>query len=148
MARFPASCAAVLLVAAFGDAEAQYGQLSATLRGQSTAAVSDTIALEIAVEFTPGWHIGAAKPGKVGLPTELQWQLPEGWRILSSHWPSPTISIVGRDTAYEYREPFVIGTTVLMTGPQRSGQIQVTLSYGLCKDVCIPGRRTMRYDIR
>lgn len=148
MARLPALCSAVLLLAAIQNAQAQYGELTATLTGRRSSSLSDTITLDIAVEFTPGWRIGAAKPGKIGLPTELNWQLPLGWRILSSRWPSPTSSIVGRDTVYEYREAFVIGTTVLVGGRERSGPIQVTLSYAICKDVCIPGRRTLRYEVR
>ena len=148
MPRLSSSFVAALLLTAFGNAKAQNGELTATLTGLRPTSTSDTIALEIAVDFTTGWHIGAVKPGKIGLPTELTWRLPPGWRVLSTRWPPPAFNIVGRDTVYEYREAFVIAATVLRSATPRSGPIQATLSYGICRDLCIPGRRLLRYDVR
>ena len=97
---------------------------------------------------TPGWHIGAAQPGAIGVPTELTWRLPAGWRVLASRWPAQTSAVVGRDTVFEYRGPFAIETTLVTDGPQHSGPIQVVVSYGICRDVCLPGRLTLTYDVR
>ena len=141
--------AALLLVAAVsGRAAAQRGSLTATLSGHRTTPTSDTLALRIAVQMTPGWHIGAAQPGAIGVPTELTWRLPAGWRVLASRWPAPTSAVVGRDTVFEYRGPFAIEATLVTDGPQHSGPIQVVVSYGICRDVCLPGRLTLTYDVR
>jgi DsbC/DsbD-like thiol-disulfide interchange protein len=144
-----AAGAAVLLVAALGGrADAQRGSLTATLAGRRTAPASDTLRLRIAAQMTPGWHVGAAKPGKSGVPTELTWRLPAGWRILASRWTPPTPAVVGRDTVFEYRSPFAIETTVVTAGRRRSGEVQALLTYGICRDVCMPGRLTLTYDVR
>lgn len=141
--------AALFLVAAVsGRAAAQRGAVTATLSGHRATPASDTVALRIAMQMTPGWHIGAARPGATGLPTGLTWQLPAGWRVLASRWPAPTSAVVGRDTVFEYRGPFTIETTLVTNGLQRSGPIQVVVTYGICRDVCIPGRLTLSYDVR
>src|SRR5512144_1944771 len=113
---------ALLLVAGIsGSAAAQRGSLTATLAGHRKTPASDTLALRISVGMTPGWHIGAARPGASGLPTELTWRLPPGWRLVASHWPAPTPALVGRDSVFEYRGPFTIETTIVRDGPRRSG---------------------------
>ena len=141
--------AVVLLVAGLsGSAAAQRGSLTATLAGHRKTPASDTLALRISVAMTPGWHIGAARPGSSGLPTELTWRLPPGWRLVATRWPAPTATVVGRDSVFEYRGPFTIETTIAMDGPRRSGPIQAVVSYGICREVCIPGRLTLTYDVR
>jgi DsbC/DsbD-like thiol-disulfide interchange protein len=141
--------AAVLIMAAVsGRAAAQRGSLTATLAGHRTTPASDTVALRIDAQMTPGWHIGAARPGATGVPTELTWRLPAGWRILTSRWPAPTPVLIGRDTAFEYHDPFAIETTLVTDGPHRSGPVQVVVTYGICRDVCIPGRLTLTYEVR
>lgn len=141
------ACASFLLVAALsGRAAAQRGSLSATLAGHHRT--SDTLALRIDVQMTPGWHIGAPRPGASGLPTELTWQLPSGWRVVASRWPEPASTATGRGTAFEYSGPFSIETTLVADGRPRSGTIEALVSYGLCRDVCIPGRLTLTYAVR
>ena len=141
--------AAVLLVAALsGRAAAQRGMLNATLTGRRTSPSSDTVALRIAVQMTPGWHIGAAKPGKFGVPTVLTWGLPAGWRVLAERWAAPTRSVVGRDTVFEYRGPFTIDATLVTQGGKRSGPVEAVVAYGICRDVCMPGQLTVTYVVR
>lgn len=142
-------CVAALLVTAVsGRAAAQRGSLTATMTGHRRTPTSDTLTLRIAVRMTPGWHIGAAQPGRVGVPTELKWRLPAGWRILASRWSPPTSAVVGRDTVFQYGSPFAIETTLVRGGRRHAGAIQAVLSYGICRDVCIPGRLTLTYDAR
>jgi DsbC/DsbD-like thiol-disulfide interchange protein len=139
--------AVVLLVALSGRAAAQRASLTATLSGRRTTPASDTVVLRIAAQMTPGWHVGAARPGVSGVPTELTWRLPVGWRIVASRWSAPTPALVGRDTVFEYRAPFAIETTLVTGGGRRSAPIQAVVSYGICRDVCMPGRLTLTYDV-
>ena len=143
------ACAAILLVATVGERlAAQRGVLTATLTGHRTTPTSDTLALQIAVRMTPGWHIGAAKPGVIGVPTTLSWRLPAGWRVQAARWPAPAAVVVERDTVFEYREPFTIETTLVRSGSRSPVEIQAVMSYGICREVCIPGRLVLTYDVR
>jgi thiol:disulfide interchange protein DsbD len=139
---------AILMSAIASRSDAQRGVLTAALTGPSTTATSDTLTLRIAVQMTPGWHIGAVRPGVTGVPTTLSWRLPAGWRVVASRWPAPASAVVGRDTVFEYRGPFTIETTLVRAGSRAPGTAQATLSYGICKDVCMPGRVTLTYDVR
>jgi len=138
----------LLLAAASTTAAAQRGSLSATMVAHRTSPTSDTVTLHIAVRMTPGWHIGAARPGVIGVPTELTWRLPAEWRLISSQWPLPTPAVVGRDTVFEYGAPFALDTKLVTEGPHRSGPVQAVIAYGICREVCIPGRLTLTYDVR
>jgi DsbC/DsbD-like thiol-disulfide interchange protein len=141
--------AAMFLVAALGgSAAAQRASLKATIAGRRTTPASDTLTLLITARMTPGWKVGAAKPGKSGVPTELRWRLPDGWRVLASRWTPPTPAVVGRDTVFEYHGPFAIETRLVTGGARRSGPVRALISYGICRDVCIPGRLTLTYHVR
>lgn len=143
-----AGMAALLVTAMSGRAIAQRGSLTATLAGGRTTPTSDTVALRIAVRMTPGWHVGAEQPGKSGVPTRVTWQLPAGWRVVATRWSPPTSALAGRDTVFEYAGPFVIETTFVTEGRRRSGTVQALVTYGLCKDVCMPGRLTLKHEVR
>src|SRR4051794_35376646 len=70
--------AVLLLATVSAPATAQRGSLNATLTAHRVSPTSDTLTLHIAVRMTTGWHIGAARPGMIGVPTELTWRLPVG----------------------------------------------------------------------
>ena len=153
MARIPsfmraAGIAALLETAMSGRAIAQRGSLTATLTGGRATPASDTVALRIVARMTPGWHVGAERPGESGVPTRLTWQLPAGWRVVATRWSPPTSALVGRDTVWEYGKPFAIETTLVTEGRRRSGTVEAFVTYGLCKDVCMPGRLTLKHDVR
>ena len=143
-----AGMTALLVTAMSGRAIAQRGSLTATLTGGRTTPASDTVALRIAVRMTPGWHVGAEQPGKSGVPTRLTWQLPAGWRVVATRWSPPTSALAGRDTVFEYGGPFAIETTLVTEGGRRSGTVEAFVTYGLCKDVCMPGRLTLKHEVR
>ena len=140
---------ALLLVATLGErASAQRGSLKASLYARRATPASDTLALRIVARMTPGWHVGAEKPGRSGVPTTVTWGLPAGWRVVASRWTPPTPAIVGKDTVFEYHGAFAIETTVVTKGPRRSGKVEALLTYGICRDVCIPGRLKLTSYVR
>src|ERR1051325_6455565 len=59
--------------------------------------LSDTNAIVPGKSFTvglllrmaPGWHTYWQFSGDAGLPTELKWKLPPGWKIDDIQWPIP-----------------------------------------------------------
>jgi thiol:disulfide interchange protein DsbD len=99
--------------------------------------------VHIATTITPGWHIGAQQPGVVGIPTKISWRLPEGWQLAAVEWPPPTRVLAGRDTLFEYRGSLALEAKLVPSRQQRTGTIQATIAYGICKDVCIPGWLTL-----
>ncbi|MBQ7285813.1 MAG: hypothetical protein IJW72_06135, partial [Alphaproteobacteria bacterium] len=40
----------------------------------------------IRFEMKNGWHIFAQNPGEIGMPTQVEWELPHGYEILETSW--------------------------------------------------------------
>ena len=110
------------------------------VRGTRADSVID---VRVAITMTDGWHIGARRPGVVGIPTTLEWQLPKGWSVISEVWPAPQSAPIGRDSAFTYSGSLSIRAS--LAGPRAGarGPVQAVLSYGICREMCIPGQVTL-----
>lgn len=96
--------------------------------------------VRLALTVSPGWHIGAEQSGTAGLPTRLAWRVPTGWRVSGVRWPTPRREIQGRDTLYTYAGQVDIDALLEAPAAAAPGPVRADVSYGLCRDVCIPGR--------
>ena len=43
--------------------------------------------------MAPGWHTYWKFSGDAGLPTEMKWKLPPGWKVGDIQWPIPLKTI-------------------------------------------------------
>src|SRR3954453_7758394 len=43
----------------------------------------------LVLHMAPGWHTYWKYSGDAGLPTELKWKLPPGWKVGELQWPIP-----------------------------------------------------------
>src|SRR5947199_9658721 len=43
----------------------------------------------VRLKMQPRWHTYWKYPGDAGIPTDIKWELPEGWRAGSIQWPIP-----------------------------------------------------------
>ena len=102
--------------------------------------------VRLSLVVSSGWHIGAEQPGAVGLPTRVTWEVPAGWRVLRTRWPAPQREAEGRDTVATYAGRVEIDAVLDTPSPARPGPVRATVSYGLCRDVCIPGRVAATLD--
>src|SRR3954453_11561502 len=41
------------------------------------------------LHMVPGWHTYWKFPGDAGIPTEIKWNLPRGWKAGEIQWPTP-----------------------------------------------------------
>jgi DsbC/DsbD-like thiol-disulfide interchange protein len=130
---------ALVALAAHAERFAQAPRLDATLTSVS-ARSARPLQVRLNLLVSPGWHIAAEQPGTAGLPTRIAWQAPSGWQLTAVRWPVPRRQVDGRDTLYTYDGRVMIDAefTAPLTLPR--GPIRAVVSYGLCRDVCIPGR--------
>ena len=54
-----------------------------------------TVGLRLRME--PQWHTYWKNPGDSGLPTKIEWVLPEGWKAGPIQWPYPQPLPVGTE---------------------------------------------------
>ena len=85
------------------------------------------------------WHTYWKNPGDSGLPTRIQWQLPDGWKAGEIQWPYPKPLPIGPLMNYGYEDEVVLLTELTppasASGPQA---IKAKAEWLVCKDVCIP----------
>ena len=86
---------------------------------------SFTIALLL--RMAPGWHTYWAFSGDAGLPTELKWKLPPGWKVGEIQWPIPLKTIDPGDIeTYGYENEVLLMQEI--TPPQKLDNSKEKLS--------------------
>ncbi len=115
----------------------------ATLQPVSASATSATLLVTLAVD--DGWHVSWRNPGETGLPTRFVWNLPAGVRVRRETWPVPVVtrSDVGVAHTLEGEVPWLI--EFALDAPAAVDRlVNLTVRYGICRDVCIPEQLTVQ----
>lgn len=120
--------------------------------------ITDTSAVVPGEQFTvglllrmaPGWHTYWAFSGDAGLPTELKWKLPSGWKVGEIQWPIPLKTIDPGDIeTYGYENEVLLMQEI--TAPQKIDNPSVKLSadanWLVCEKICIPGSATLQLEL-
>lgn len=119
------------------------GHARGTLRAVSVGPARAVILVTLAVD--PGWHVSWRNPGETGLPTRLAWRLPAGVRAVRETWPVPVIAHtdVGATHTLAGEIPWLVEFAV-DGGSGADRPIQLTIRYGVCRNVCIPEQLIVR----
>ena len=108
--------------------------------------VADVAAMQPGVPFTVALHIQHHKgfhtywkaPGIVGVPTSIEWKLPEGFKAGPIQWPAPRIVDMATHPAHGFRRDVFL--LVEITPPKKIAHDPVTLEGDLmwmaCSNVC------------
>lgn len=102
------------------------------------------------IKHAPHWHTYWQVPGDSGLPTQIKWLLPEGWRAAAIEWPVPKRLPVGPLMNYGYEGELLL--PVLLTPPPglATGQtidLAARADWLICSDVCIPGGADLKLTV-
>src|SRR6059058_299658 len=94
------------------------------------------------LRMAPGWHTYWKYAGDAGLPTEIKWNLPPGWRVGEIQWPIPLkTNDPGDIQTYGYQDEVLLIQAI--TPPADVGTLPVKLSaqadWLVCEKICIPG---------
>ena len=100
-----------------------------------------TLWLGLELTHASEWHTYWRNPGDSGLPTQMQWELPQGWQTDDVLWPLPHKLKVGTLTNYGYD-----GTALLVTPVRLAARadvpVQTTIrlhaNWLVCRLECIP----------
>ncbi|HEY2628676.1 MAG TPA: protein-disulfide reductase DsbD domain-containing protein [Usitatibacter sp.] len=86
------------------------------------------------------WHTYWKNPGDSGLPTKIQWTLPEGWKAGDIQWPYPQPLPVGPLLNYGYDDEVVllVSLTPPANAPEGPAAIKAHAEWLVCKDICVP----------
>ncbi len=156
MARYAMVLLSVLFVlSAFvisGKAEEEHKPVKAKIIAD-VSAISPGASFELAVllEIDPRWHIYWKNPGDSGLPTSVEFELPQGFQVGGIRWPVPSIlKGAGNLTDYGYEDSLLLSVVVTAPPGLKSGstvEIEGNVSWVSCKDICIPGRAKLELEL-
>jgi thiol:disulfide interchange protein/DsbC/DsbD-like thiol-disulfide interchange protein len=104
----------------------------------------------VLLRMAPGWHTYWKFSGDAGLPTELKWKLPPGWKIGDIQWPIPLKTIDPGDIeTYGYENEVLLMQEI--TPPSKladsSVKFSTEASWLVCEKICIPGGATLQLDL-
>ena len=121
------------------------------------AAGVDTVqpgsSFDVALKLTPGegWHVYWKNPGDVGLPTTLDWQLPEGLQGGELEFPAPTRFVDGSFVSYGYDAPVLLLSTLTASSKLEPGgqlRAEARAAWTVCReDRCIPGKADLSLEL-
>jgi thiol:disulfide interchange protein len=116
----------------------------------SEAAVpGETLKLGLLLEHDSGWHTYWKNPGDSGLPTRMEFALPEGLVAGEIEWPLPERQPAGGLVNFGYSHTELLPVSVAMPTSITAESITITLkaSWLICELECIPGSGEYRLEL-
>ena len=146
-------CWLLVAVAPHGLAQNYQGKqlVRAELLADTTAIVAGKpFTVGLLLRMAPGWHTYWKFSGDAGLPTELKWKLPPGWKIGDIRWPIPLKTIDPGDIeTYGYENEVLLMQEI--TPPSKiddsSAKLSTEANWLVCEKICIPGGATLQLDL-
>ena len=143
--------------ASASSAVVQTPRVRAELVAQAPEGISadQSFWLGLKLAHEPDWHTYWKNAGDSGLPTELQWQLPEGLTAQEIQWPAPHALRMGPLVNYGYEKTVLLPIPVKVSPDFKapaSGMVDVRLSASwlICRVECIPesGEFTLQIPVQ
>ena len=147
--RTPLLAAALCWAAATPAAPVTTPHVEAELVAEHTGWIAGTtnwVALRLKPEA--GWHTYWRNPGDSGLPTTLNWTLPEGWKAGEISWPYPSMHRLGELVNYGY-DTQTLHLVPLEVPAQADGEqtVRALAKWLVCSDICIPGQAELSLSL-
>ncbi|OYQ36038.1 hypothetical protein CHU95_06915 [Niveispirillum lacus] len=113
-------------------------------------APGQTVWAALTQNIRPHWHTYWINPGDSGIPTEIKWTLPEGWKADAITWPAPSRFAIGPLVNFGYADQvhLLVPLTVPATAtPGQSVTLDAKVDWLVCEDICIPESADLSINI-
>src|SRR5437762_8569430 len=97
-----------------------------------------------------GWHSYWQFPGDAGIPTEIKWKLPIGWKVGEIQWPIPLkLSEPGDIQIYGYHDEVLLMQRVTPPPSVRDANMKLVAdaNWLVCKKKCIPSGKSYQLEL-
>jgi len=123
---------------------------AALLADTSAIAPGKPFTAGLLLRMAPGWHTYWKFSGDAGLPTEIKWNLPPGWKVGEIEWPIPLkTNDPGDIQTYGYQDEILLMQEI--TPPAKIDISPVKLSaeanWLVCEKICIPGGANLDLEL-
>ncbi len=145
----------LLVVVAFHGARAQTYEgrelVQAKLLADTSAIVpGKPFTAGLLLHMVPNWHTYWKFPGDAGIPTEISWKLPEGWKAGEIQWPIPLKILEPGDLQiYGYHDEVLLMQEITPPASLKDSSVQLAAeaSWLVCEKICIPGSAAVKLDL-
>ena len=113
-------------------------------------AAGKTFTAGLLLRMAPHWHTYWKFSGDAGLPSEIKWTLPSGWKAGEIQWPIPLrLKDPGDIETYGYENEVLLMQQI--TPPASLADSSFTLSadasWLVCERLCIPGSAKLQLEL-
>jgi len=111
---------------------------------------SRLVIIGILIELEKDWHIYWRNPGDSGMPTAIDFELPDGVSISEIEWPVPKVFEYEGLASYGYDGQILLIAELNVPDSFVSNSITVSAKIKslICRDVCIPFNLTVSKEIK
>lgn len=147
------SAALILLACALtlqdGRAEEPTGVNLALLSATTAVSPGQPFLVGLRICHHEGYHTYWKNPGIVGMPTSLDWSLPEGFSAGPIQWPSPEMVDMAGHRAHGFQRDILL--VVRITPPREIASevvsLKATANWMACAKTCHPGSATFSLEL-
>src|SRR5437867_3889433 len=146
-------CWLIIAFAPHGLAQEYQGKqlVKAELLADTNAVVpGKPFTVGLLLRMAPAWHTYWKFSGDAGLPSEVKWKLPAGWKIGEIQWPIPLKTIDPGDIqTYGYENEVLLMQEITPPTKQdsSSAKLSADASWLVCERICIPGGATLQLEL-
>jgi DsbC/DsbD-like thiol-disulfide interchange protein/cytochrome c biogenesis protein CcdA len=112
--------------------------------------IADTSAIQVGKPFhlgvelsaKPGWHTYYKDPGEAGMPTKIEWTLPDGFVAKQVKWEKPIRFDEGGIITFGYLNKTLISTEFEPPGgleTDKTFTFKANVKWLSCRELCVPG---------
>ncbi len=147
------ACWSIIAFAPHGLAQEYQGKqlVKAELLADTDAVVpGKPFTVGLLLRMAPAWHTYWKFSGDAGLPSELKWKLPSGWKIGEIQWPIPLKTIDPGDIqTYGYENEVLLMQEITPPTKLDSSSVKISAdaSWLVCERICIPGGATLQLEL-
>lgn len=98
------------------------------------------------LEMAEQWHTYWKNPGDSGMPTKIEWHLPDGFHASGIQWPVPQKIETPHDVSFGYEGEVFLLTDIKApetVEPDSTVEIAARVDWLACKEICIPGHANL-----
>lgn len=149
----PAAIACCVTSAAFGASSESVRRDHVSVQlvaADEVAQPGTTVLVGLRIVHDPEWHTYWLNPGDSGLPTRLQWTLPEHVGAGEIAWPAPHRIQIGELVNFGYDGELLLPVRVSLPEELQPGAavpLTVKASWLVCREECIPGDATLSLQL-
>ena len=153
LAAYAVVCLSIFVLPSRGQSQTYKGKelVKAELLADTNAIVpGKPFTIGLLLRMAPGWHTYWKFSGDAGLPTEIKWKLPPGWKVGEIQWPIPLKTTDPGDIqTYGYQDEVLLMQEI--TPPAAISDSTVKLAaeatWLVCERICIPGNASLQLEL-